>query len=163
MKKAVYILLVICIISCTSKTQPEELIGKHTFELLQKMNDISQEEFNAHFLSLDELREFAKDSTIEATFRNAVTNVSKETHNIRLQQSYEMIKESGKRYDIDWKAIAFREYPYTIRDESGIAFQDGFVAFDHKEKKFVTKIVSITFKGEQRLFNLSNIEPVRKQ
>ncbi|MEM6719072.1 MAG: hypothetical protein AAF611_07155 [Bacteroidota bacterium] len=167
MKKSIYsrcLIITMLVMGCnSSQPKAEELIGKHTFELLQKMNDLSQEEFNTYFLSLNELREFAKDTTIEDTFRNAVTNVSKEVHAIRLQQSYEMIQESGKRYKIDWKAITFREYPYTIRDESGISFQDGFVAFDHNEKKFVTKIVSITFKGKQRLFNLSNIEPVRKQ
>jgi len=163
MKQAIYIVLLIGIISCTSQPKSEELVGKDTFELLQKMNDLSQEEFNTHFLTLDELREFAKETTVEDTFRKAVTNVSQEVHSRRLQQSYEMIKESGERYQIDWKAITFREYPYTVRDESGIAFQDGYVAFDHNKKKFVTKIVSINFKGKQRLFNLSNIEPVRKQ
>ncbi|MEM6685323.1 MAG: hypothetical protein AAF617_05950 [Bacteroidota bacterium] len=165
MKKSIFIVFTIFVgfISCTSKPNPEALIGKHTFSLLQKMNDLSQEEFNSYFLSLNELRELAKDTTIQETFRNAVTNVTQEVHSRRLQQSYTMIKESGKRFQIDWTAITFREYPYTIRDASGIAFQDGFVAFDHNEKKFVTKIVSITFKGQQRLFNLSNIEPVRKQ
>ncbi|AXG70941.1 hypothetical protein KORDIASMS9_03196 [Kordia sp. SMS9] len=163
MKKAVYIVILTFIISCTSKPKPEEIIGNYTFQLLQNMRNLSQEEFNSYFISLEELREFAKDSTIEDTFRNAITNVSKETHTMRLQQAYEMIQESGYRYHIDWRNITFREYPYTVRNESGVAFQDGFVAFDFNEKKFVTKIVSITFKNQQRLFNLSNIEPVRKQ
>jgi hypothetical protein len=167
MKKSIYITILTFIsllVSCTSsEPKPQELVGKHTFELLQKMKTISQEEFNAHFITLDELREFAKDTTIVETFRNAVTNVSNETHNKRLLQSYEMIKESGKRFKIDWKAITFREYPYQIKDESGITFQDGYVAFDCNGKKFVSKIVSINFKNKQRLFNLSNIEPVRKQ
>ena len=97
MKKSIYIIVLtfvsIVYTSCTSsEPKPEELVGKHTFELLQKMKTISQEEFNAHFITLDELREFAKDTTIKNTFRNAVTNVSKETHNKRLQQAYEMIK-----------------------------------------------------------------------
>ncbi|PTX61702.1 hypothetical protein C8N46_104346 [Kordia periserrulae] len=165
MKKSIFIALIVftSIISCTTQPKAEALIGKYTFELLQKMDTLSQEEFNSHFISLAELREFAKDTTIEETFRFAIKNVSKETHNIRLQQAYEMIKESGKRFKIDWSAITFKEYPYTERDESGVTFQDGFVAFDFNDKKFVTKIVSLTFKNEQRLFNLSNIEPVRKQ
>ncbi|MFK7747026.1 MAG: hypothetical protein AB8B65_01415 [Kordia sp.] len=167
MKNTIYSIVLILfstLIGCTSsEPNPSALVGKHTFELLQKMETISQEEFNTHFLTLTELREFAKDTTIKNTFRNAVTNVSKETHNKRLQQSYEMIKESGKRYNIDWNVITFREYPYEIKDESGIAFQNGYVAFDFNDKKFVAKIVSIHYKNEQRLFNLSNIEPVRKQ
>jgi hypothetical protein len=156
-------IFLLLLVSCSSQSKPEALIGTYTFELLQKMDTLSQEEFNSHFITLKELREFAKDTTVEATFRKAVTNVSQETHNIRLQQAYEMITESGKRFNIDWSAITFREYPYTERDESGVTFQDGFVAFDYDGKKFVTKIVSLHFNNEQRLFNLSNIEPVRKQ
>lgn len=167
MKKLIYsiVFTLICSFysSCTSSPKPEALAGSYTFDLLQKMNDLSQEEFNTHFLTLDELRDFAKDTTVKEIFRNAVTRVSKETHTKRLQQAYEMIKESGERYKIDWSNISFREYPYTFREESGIQFQDGFLAFDYNEKKFVTKIVSIMYKDQQRLFNLSNIEPVRKQ
>ncbi len=168
MKKSIYIFALtfvsIVYTSCTSsEPKPEELAVKQTFALLQQMDSISQSEFNSYFISLDELREIAKDTSISKTFRNAVTNVSKDIHGKRLQQSYDMIKESGKRFKIDWKGITFREYPFIMRDEDGITLQDGFVAFDYKEKKFVTKIVSIKFKNEQRLFNLSNIEPVRKQ
>ncbi|WP_420573111.1 hypothetical protein [Kordia sp.] len=167
MKKSIYILVLVLtstLISCnSSQPTPEELVGKDTFELLQKMETISKDDFNTYFISLEELREFAKDTTIKDAFRNAITNVSKDIHLIRLQQSYDMIKESGTRYEIDWKNIKFREYLYQTREESGITFHDGFVAFDDQDKKFVAKIVSINCKGKQRLFNLSNVEPVRKQ
>ncbi|WP_298514794.1 hypothetical protein [uncultured Kordia sp.] len=167
MKKSIYITILtfisILYTSCTTQSKPEGFAVQQTFRLLQQMDSLSPNEFNSYFISLDELREIAKDTSVSKTFRNAITNVSKEVHYKRLQQSYEMIKESGKRFEIDWKDITFREYPFVMRDEDGITFQDGFVAFDYKEKKFVTKIVSIKYKDKQRLFNLSNIEPVRKQ
>jgi hypothetical protein len=165
MKTPLYFVIVVCfgMVSCTSTPKQESPVGNNTFALLQKMNTLSQDDFNAHFLTLEELREFAKDSTVKDIFRNAVTKVSTETHNRRLREAYQMIKESGERYKIDWNNIRFREYPFTLREESGVTFQDGFLAFDHGEKKFVTKIVSITYKDQQRLFNIANIEPVRKQ
>ena len=160
----IYIIVTVFVMSCTSsQSKPEASAGSETFALLQKMNSISQEEFNTHFLTVEELRDFAKDSTVKDIFRNAVAKVSKETHNKRLQQAYQMIKESGERYEIDWTTITFREYPYAVREESGVSFQDGFLAFDYKDKKFVTKVVSINYKNKQRLFNLANIEPVQKQ
>ncbi|MCH2196059.1 hypothetical protein [Kordia sp.] len=168
MKKSIYIAIfsfvsMVCI-SCTSESKPEDFASKKAFGLLQKMNTMSQEEFNSHFISLNELREIVKDTAVNETFRNAITRVSKEIHNNRLQQSYTMIKESGKRFEIDWKDISFKEYPYVMRDEeNALTFQDGFLAFDYKEKKLVAKIVSIQYKDKKYLFNFSNIEPVRKQ
>ena len=167
MKKSIYIAILtfvsIALFSCTSQPKPEGFAPEQAFGLLLKMNTMSQDEFNSHFISLNELREIVKDTAVNETFRNAITRVSKEIHNNRLQQSYEMIKESGKRYEIDWKDISFREYPYVDREENILTFQDGFLAFDYKEKKLVAKIVSIDYKGKKYLFNFSNIEPVRKQ
>lgn len=166
MKKSIYILafaIVSIIIGCeTSEPKPAELVGKHTFELLQKMQTISQADFNKHFISLEELRVFAKDTAIEETFRNAVTKVSQETHDKKLQQAYEMIKESGERNSIDWKTITFKEYVYQTRADNGILFHDGYVVFVNDEKEYVAKIISFAFNDKQRLYSLANFEPVRK-
>ena len=99
MKKSIYIifLIVISVVysSCNSNASAEGTIGKHTFELLQKLDTISSANFSNHFISLEELREFVKDTAIQENFRNAMTSLSKENYKKGLLQAYEMIKESG--------------------------------------------------------------------
>lgn len=163
MKKAIFIFILTCIISCTSKKPTTvQLVGKHTFELLQNMETISQEEFNKYFISLEELREFVKDTVVAETFRNAIMKVSPETHNTRLELSYQMIKETGETYAIDWNAIEFKEYMYQTKLHEGFDFHNGYVVFTHNKKEYVANIISLMYDGKQRLFNFSNFEPVQK-
>ena len=166
MKKVIYFLCcsLVLLASCTSNApKPEELVGKHAFELLQQMDTISQEAFNSYFTSLEEMRAFVKDSSVADTFRNAILKVSPETHNRRLKLSYEMIKETGQTYAIDWQTIRFKEFVYQTKLHEGFNFQEGYVVFVHNEKEYVAKIISFMFEGRQRLFNFSNFEPVRDQ
>jgi hypothetical protein len=163
MKKSIYIisLIVISVVysSCNAGASADETIGKRTFELLQKLDTISSASFSNHFISLEELREFVKDTAIQDNFRNAMTSLSKEKHQEGLLQAYEMIKESGVRQQINWKDITFKEYVFQERPDNGVTFHDGFVVFNHHTKTFMAKIVSFAYKGEQRLFILSNFEP----
>lgn len=164
MKKTVYIAftLIISVVynACTSSTSVDESIGRKTFELLQKLDTISSADFSTHFLSLEELRTFIKDTTVQDTFRNAIALISEEKHQERIQQAYEMLKESGKKFTIDWNKITFEDYVYQIRSDSGVEFHDGFVIFTHDSTKYLAKMISFEFKGEQCLFILSNFEPV---
>ena len=163
MKKLIYILFLVVISvvysSCNADASAEGTIGKHTFSLLQKLDSISSADFSNHFISIEELRTFAKDTTVEASFRNAITSVSKEKYEKGLLQSYEMLKESGVRQQINWKDITFKEYVFQERPDSGVTFHDGFVVFNHDTKTFMAKIVSFEYEDEQRLFILSNFEP----
>jgi len=166
MKKTIYIafILIISVVynACTSSTSVDEPIGRKTFELLQKLDTISSADFNDYFLSLEELREFVKDTAVQDTFRNAMTTVSKAKHQERLLQAYEMLKESGEKFEIDWNKITFEDYVYQIRSDSGVEFHDGVVVFNQDAKKYLAKMISFEYKGEQRLFILSNFEPALK-
>ncbi len=166
MKKTIYIafLIIISVVhtACISSTTVDEPIGRHTFELLQKLDTISNDAFSNHFISLEELREFVKDTAIEATFRNAITTVSKENHREGLLQAYEMFKESGKRHEINWKNITFEEYVYQVRPDSGVEFHDGFLIFKHNSEKYLAKVISFEHHEKQQLFILSNFEIVVK-
>lgn len=166
MKKSIYIifLIVISVVysACNSVATADGTIEKHTFELLQKLDTISSADFSKYFISLEELREFVKDTTIDENFRNAITKISKEKHQEGLLQAYEMMKESGERQQIDWKKITFKEYVYQLRSDSGVTFHDGIIAFNHDTKTYMAKIVSFPYNGEQRLFILSNFELVNR-
>lgn len=166
MKKTFYItfLIIISVIysACNSSASADDPIGKYTFELLQKLDTISSADFEKNFITLEELREFAKDTTIQGTFRNAITTVTKEIHQERILQSYEMLKESGKRQQINWQNITYDEYVFQLRLDSGVTFQDGYLLFTHDSKKYITKLVSFNYKEKQRLFILSNFEPALK-
>ncbi|QHI34767.1 hypothetical protein IMCC3317_01110 [Kordia antarctica] len=162
MKKTIYIPLLICISlvynACNSNASADEPIGKHTFELLQKLDTISSADFGNYFISLEELREFVKDTTIEENFRNAMTKMSKEKYKKGLLQSYEMLKESGERQQINWANITYEEYAFQLRLDNGVTFNDGYLLFTHNAKKYMAKVVSFEYEEKQRLFILSNFE-----
>lgn len=166
MKKSIYILFLIVIsvmnISCNSSASADEPIGKHTFELLQKLDTISIVDFSNQFISLEELREFVKDTTIEENFRNAMTKISKEKYQKGLLQSYEMLKESGKTQQINWSNITYEDYIFQSRLDNGVTFNDGYILFAHNTKKYMAKVVSFEYKEKQRLFILSNFELATK-
>ena len=166
MKKSSYIIFLIIISvvysACTSSTAVDETIGKHTFELLQKLDTISKEDFSNYFISLEELREFVKDTAVQDDFRNAMTTISKEKHQERLLQSYEMLKESGETNQIDWSKITYDNYLYQLRLDNGVTFHDGFVIFYHDSQKYLAKVISLEYEEKPRLFILSNFEVVTK-
>ena len=88
--------------------------------------------------------------------------MSKEKHQERLLQSYEMLKESGETNQIDWSKITYDNYLYQLRLDNGVTFHDGFVIFYHDSQKYLAKVISLEYEEKPRLFILSNFEVVTK-
>ena len=153
--KLVFLLaLGLCFTACSSgKLDEPEKVGKHVFNMLQKMNTLSFEEYSNYFITLEELRALGENEevvTSEET-RNMLTSYEKQEYDENLKFSFEMLKEEAGNNLVLWEDIEYFDFTYEKKTEAGITGIEGKLTFQYNDTSYLVFVSAIWDGNEYKL------------
>jgi len=164
MKSLFYVMIIvtniIILVSCGKESiQDPEAIGKNTFEILQNIDQYSLEEYKSNLISINELRELAKNEDVitKESKRNILSKIPIEKWNEQIEEDYNKLIEIGAEDEINWSQIEFLDYIYQIKTDSGAKETYGTLSFKFNNKKYNVKINSIYDGNEFKIIAINRI------
>lgn len=146
--------------SCNSKrlTEPEH-VGNKVFGVLESISIKSKKEYLKNFLSIEKLRELAKNEKIvtEEKARNRLTSITKTEWEDRIFDDYNNFKENGIAYEINWKNIEYLDFIYETKDFDGIKTLEGYIYFKHLDNSFRISIIAFWIGAEYKIVEIDDL------
>ncbi len=170
MKKLSYLFVLLMtstfFISCqqTQELKEPDTVGKYAFDLLKKIPDISKQAYMDRLLTIEQLRDFAKnDSEISEKTKNRMTKVSKEDFNAGMERNYNKIKKKAIEYGIVWNAIEYMDYTYKTEERNGIKGITGDMYFKYKNETYTIEVNAMNLTNEFAIVEIESLRKVEKR
>lgn len=168
MKKVQYIVSFLVItatllISCqkTTKIVSADEIGTYAFNLLQGIDNATEQEYIQSLYTYEELRAYAKKNadSLVGEFKESIAVLTKANYNSRSKRDYKNLKDLAASFNINWATIEPVTFKYWPRAKNGIKSIKGDLYFTHNQQNF--KIIVTAFDTGNG-FVVSKIENLQK-
>jgi hypothetical protein len=156
--RVIMLIIAVNLISCDSikkATEPED-IGMYAFELLKTLSQTSKSDYVNNFLTIEELRELAKNEEVvtDPYILNEFTSMLKQEWVEDIEDDYGDLKQDGGEYGIKWAEIEYLDFVYEMNNEGGIKFCEGELFFEFKEDLYSVELAAIFDGTEYKLVEL---------
>ncbi len=155
LKIMLFFLIPICSISIAKEVNKAIDMGKYTFGVIKRLNEETSEEYLKHFITPEDYRTLAENEKIDISLRNQMSSSTKDYLNNFLYKSYHQVKKSGKKVNINWNKIKYKDYTYLIENHKGLDSYVGTLYITYKDKEYKIEVSSLLIDNSFKLVNIS--------
>ena len=160
--RMIVILIVVNLFSCTSikKVQEPEDVGLYAFNLLKSLNQTTKADYVNRFLTIEEIRELAKNEEIVTNqeTRNEFKSIKKDEWIGDIEDDYYELKQDGGENGIKWSEVEYLDFVYELEDKDGITGCEGELFFKYKDVSYSVDLLAIYNGVEYKLVELNYLE-----
>ena len=152
-----YLFLSSCSSVYVSKTP--EGIGKATFKVIQNLQSNSLDRYLASFMSIEEIRQMAEDTTLVTTqkMRDEMTKMpSNKLKELRVRE-YKLMLKTAKEDNIDWSKITYEKFTFDEKVEDGVRAIKGELYFKSDHTIYAIQSFSINNGTRFKLIGLKDL------
>lgn len=166
MKKLQYIFILLMtstfFIACQNSRGVEkaEDMGKYTFDILKKMDNVSKDDYLKAVFTIEEIKEFGKTHAEKIGVKNTkeIANLTTEEYNGRMERDFNRIKEAEKKYSIVWNNIEYSDYTFETREENNMNGTRGNILFKHNDLNYSMRVSALNIDGTYTLIRLAGLK-----
>lgn len=151
-------LLSSCNLDIHTVENPEE-IGHHVFAILEDLDEMNNDVFRSHFLTVDEYHSAAKMEGLSKQIQNNLNSTTLDEHNERIDKFYDAIISKSSKQKIKWSQIEYEDFQFEIETNGGLKMCYGQLVFRYRDQLFEVKINTIKTKDG---YGIDEISKLRK-
>jgi hypothetical protein len=152
-----------CLTSCSYEQKNNSpgagIVGQQVFVILKNFNDYGEGDWLGNFLSIDELRAIASDTSLvwKAKARNKLTRITKQEWIQGLKAERERILHECLQYKVELSSIEYSDYTYELDDDEGFKATFGTLYFTYNNRMFQIRTKAIWTGRSYKLSSLSDL------
>ncbi|WP_420573110.1 hypothetical protein [Kordia sp.] len=136
-----------------------EDVGKHTFNLLKSLENITKEEYVQKLFTVEEIKEFGKKNadSLSERAKADIEGVTKVEYDERMIKDYNSLRKIGLRADIVWNNIKYKDYDFKKKEEDGLSGTLGKLSFTHNGKNYAVRVSTFFTENQYILIGIRRL------